>query len=83
MPEGPQATVQFHVRCKLRAFRLTKSITQRRGACASHPHNTHCFCLSLLDGPNTHLLIGGRSGAAYMVVHFTRLQLLSGLAYDL
>lgn len=41
-PEGLHAAIQFHVRCNLRAFRLTKSITQSCGACASHPHNTHC-----------------------------------------
>lgn len=57
MPVGLHAAIQFHVRCNLRAFRLTKSITQSCGACASQPHNTHCFFLSLLDGPNTNLLI--------------------------
>lgn len=49
----------------LRAFRLTKSITQSCGACASHPHNTHCFCLPPLDGPNTHLLISGRNACTH------------------
>lgn len=60
-PVGLHAAIHFHVRCILRAFRLTKSITQSCGACASHPHDTHCFCLLQLDGTNTHLLISGRN----------------------
>ncbi len=63
MPVGPHAAIQFHVRCNLGAFRLTKSITQSCGACASHPHNTHC--LLLLVGPNTHLPISERNGCTH------------------
>lgn len=47
LPVGLHAAIQFHVRCNLKAFRLTKSITQSCGACAFHPHNNHCFCLLL------------------------------------
>lgn len=56
-----RALRQFNsVCCNLRAFRLTKSITQGCGARASLPHNTHnihCFCVPLLERLNTEFLI--------------------------
>lgn len=73
MPVGRHSAIQLHVHCNLRAFRLTKSITQSCGACACHnvtPCVSFCFCQML----QIHSCWSVREAARCLAVYFCRLQ---------
>lgn len=65
MPVEPQAPIQFHVHCNLRALRLTKSITQFEEP-VSLPHITPLFLFRCraVGGASTGWPVSRRNGSA-------------------